>query len=124
MKILHCYLCGGRDFQTRTGKVRDNSDLEVLECLECGLVFLDSQDHIAEDYYKNSKMHGSEPDYEKWRVGCQRDDRRRIRFLSEKLADKSILDFGCGVGGFIELSKNHLQERIWIRTRNCIKKIF
>ena len=124
MKILHCYLCGGRDFQTRTGKVHDNSDLEVLECLECGLVFLDSQDHIAEDYYQNSKMHGPEPDYEKWRVGCQRDDRRRIRFLSEKLTNKSILDFGCGVGGFIELSKNLCRSVYGYEPEIALRKFF
>jgi len=62
-----CYLCSGVDFIYRQGSVRDNPDLKILECQNCGLVFLSSPLNIEESFYKNSGMHGREVlDVETW----------------------------------------------------------
>jgi len=105
-----CYLCGSSDFKSRPGKVRDKEEIKVLECNECGLVFLDGDEHITEDHYQNSGMHDSNPDYEKWLIDCKRDDCRRLDFLKAKITNKSILDFGCGIGGFLELATQFCKE--------------
>ena len=83
-----CYLCGGTEFNIRPGSVRDNLELEVFECASCGLVFLSSFDHIKDDFYENSEMHGKDAlDIQAWIRETEWDDERHpgnvnhIRYL-------------------------------------------
>lgn len=97
-----CYLCGGSELNKRPGSVRDRSELEILECVSCGLVFLSSFDHIRDGFYENSEMHGQEmPDVQTWLRETAWDDERRFQYLKSALPNRSLLDFGCGAGGFI-----------------------
>ena len=107
---MNCYLCGSSNFKTRPGSVRDNDQVKVLECSECGLVFLDSNNHINESFYQNSGMHDENPDYKKWLIETKRDDFRRLNVFKEKITNKVVLDFGCGIGGFLELAKEFCKE--------------
>lgn len=120
MKAHSCYLCGSQSFQTRPGKVRDNDALSINECLNCGLVFLSSFDHINEAHYQESGMHGEAlPEIYEWLNETEKDDERRFQFLKEKMINRKILDFGCGVGGFLLKAKNvaHLVEGVELETR-------
>src|SRR5579872_879543 len=97
-----CYLCGAAKFVRRKGQVRDAPTLAVLECRECGLVALDSHDHIRPDHYENSRMHGAAPgSIESLLRQCDADDRRRFEMLAPVITDRRLLDFGCGAGGFL-----------------------
>ncbi len=97
-----CYLCGEKTaFNKRPGRVRDNQNLDVLECRSCGLVFLSSFDHITPEFYENSRMHGETVSIEKWRNDTAEDDERRFNDFKSLIANKTILDFGCGNGGFL-----------------------
>ena len=97
-----CYLCGGTKFNKRPGSVRDRPELEVLECASCGLVFLSSFDHIRDDFYENSEMHGEEmPDVQTWLRETAWDEERRFQYLKSILPNRRLLDFGCGAGGFL-----------------------
>lgn len=97
-----CYLCGGTEFNKRPGSVRDNPELEVLECNSCGLVFLSSFDHIEDGFYENSKMHSKETlDIQAWIRETEWDDERRFQYLKALLPNRSLLDFGCGTGRFL-----------------------
>ena len=40
---MKCYLCGSENNHKREGKVRDDESINILECDECSLVFLDKQ---------------------------------------------------------------------------------
>ncbi|PJZ86302.1 class I SAM-dependent methyltransferase [Leptospira harrisiae] len=107
MNINTCYLCNTNSFQNRPGKVRDNDQLIVKECLSCGLVFLSSFDHIHEAHYQESGMHGNSlPEIAEWLNETEKDDDRRFQFLKEKISNRSVLDFGCGVGGFLIKAKD------------------
>jgi len=98
---LLCYLCGKERFKKREGKVRDNPSLDIIECLSCGLVFL-SINELPEGFYEQSCMHSGEPQpVVAWLHDTDRDDERRFRYLSEAMTNRDILDFGCGVGGFL-----------------------
>ncbi len=101
MKNTTCYLCGGKELGKRPGKVRDNPDLEVYECLSCGLVFLSSFGHIHDKFYESSGMHDGEVDIRSWAVETAWDDDRRFEFLKVLMENRSVLDFGCGNGGFL-----------------------
>jgi 2-polyprenyl-3-methyl-5-hydroxy-6-metoxy-1,4-benzoquinol methylase len=84
------------------GALRDNPNIEVLECTSCGLVFLSHSSHIYEGFYESSKMHNNETaDIEMWLEETERDDERRYYWLGHLLENKSVLDFGCGAGGFL-----------------------
>lgn len=101
-----CYLCGSTEFKTRPGNVRDRPELEVLECVFCGLVCLSSFNHIRGSFYEDSQMHGPKAlDIEAWLKKTDWDDNRRFQYLKSKLPNRSLLDFGCGAGGFLLKAK-------------------
>lgn len=101
VKHSKCYLCGENKFVKRPGKVRDNPELEVIECLSCGLVFLSSFDHIDNDYYSKSLIHEEFFDLESVIKDVSWDDDRRFEYFKRFIENKSLLDFGCGAGGFL-----------------------
>jgi len=98
-----CYLCGSTEFNKRPGSVRDKPELEIFECVSCGLVFLSSFDHIRNGFYENSQMHDGEetPDVQTWLRETAWDDERRFQYLKPILPNRLLLDFGCGAGGFL-----------------------
>jgi 2-polyprenyl-3-methyl-5-hydroxy-6-metoxy-1,4-benzoquinol methylase len=117
---MQCYLCSHTIFCERKGSVRDNESLKILECLGCGLVFLNSQEHIKVGHYENSEMFGSDkPSIELILKQTSLDDGRRFKFLSEFITNKSILDYGCGNAGFLNLAKTlaHSAEGVDLEAR-------
>lgn len=108
MEEKKCYLCGASIFEKRPGKVRDNSKLDILECVSCGLVFLSSSNHIVDSFYKDSRMHQENEilDIEAWLMKTEWDDERRARRFGSMFANKRVLDFGCGAGGFLRKIKD------------------
>jgi 2-polyprenyl-3-methyl-5-hydroxy-6-metoxy-1,4-benzoquinol methylase len=97
---MHCYLCEGSDFAVRKGVVRDNPGLRVLECAACGLVQLDSFEHIQPGHYESGNMHPHES-LDTWISGTAPDDDRRFASLKDRLAERRVLDFGSGTGEFL-----------------------
>jgi cyclopropane fatty-acyl-phospholipid synthase-like methyltransferase len=109
--MSNCYLCGFTEFNRRKGQVRDNSKLIILECSNCGLVFLNTTDHISSCFYEASRMHGAEPyTMEEWLNDTEQDDQRRYDMLKALLPNKRLLDFGCGAAGFLRLAKSLAAE--------------
>lgn len=101
--VNRCYLCGGRDFKKRPGCVRDRSELGILECVACGLVFLSSFNHIENGFYEDSKMHDGDamPDLQSRLNETAWDDERRFQYLKAVLPNCRLLDYGFGAGGFL-----------------------
>jgi len=100
---IKCYLCGEKKIFRRLGVVRDSPSTLINECKSCGLVFLHPIE-LSDSFYENSKMHGAIPlDINVWKKEAGADDTRRFHFMSQAVANKDLLDFGCGVGGFLEL---------------------
>lgn len=103
---MNCYLCNSNSFVARKGLVRDASHLKILECNNCGLVTLSSNKHIQEGFYENSNMHGDKLiPMDIWVKDSYFDDMRRFDNLKPLLANKKLLDFGCGAGGFLNQAK-------------------
>ena len=103
---MNCYLCNSAKFVKRKGKVRDNPDLKILECLSCGLVFLDSHDHLRAGHYENSGMHHDQNQtMGLWFSETAEDDQRRFDTLRASLLNKKVLDFGClNLMSFLQLN--------------------
>lgn len=104
--VQTCYLCGGENISRRSGSVRDNPKLEVLECTSCGLVFLSSFAHIENEFYEKSGMHAQPIDVDAWLRQSASDDDRRFKQFRRRIENTSILDFGCGAGGFLSRARN------------------
>ena len=121
---MPCYLCGCDETKKVNGKVRDNDKLDILECKNCGLIFLSSFSHIAEGFYENSGMHSNDIDIKSWINETEKDDERRYQFLKEKIKNKSVLDFGCGNGGFLLRVRNTANKVYGIELEDKIYKYF
>ena len=123
---MKCYLCGCTEFTCRPGKVRDDENLEIFECEDCGLVFL-TPNEKHEDLYENSGMHayrGAPLDIDDWVSITERDDERRFKYLKEELTNKTLLDFGCGVGGFLLKARDHAHQVMGIELESRLQAHF
>jgi 2-polyprenyl-3-methyl-5-hydroxy-6-metoxy-1,4-benzoquinol methylase len=132
---MNCYLCEATSFSTRKGEVRDNPSLQIIECNNCGLVFLSDDSHIKKDFYANSGMHGEKPiSMEAWLKETEWDDLRRYKMLRSALPNQTLLDFGCGAGGFLSMASSltetatgiELEARVinhWKGKINIVKNI-
>jgi hypothetical protein len=79
---MSCYLCKSDKYSKRAGAVRDNPDIDILECSNCGLVYLSSLGHIQGEHYETSGMHDDEvPNIDKWLKETELDDKRRYDFV-------------------------------------------
>ena len=108
-----CYLCGSKNLKKREGEVRDNKNLDIMECQDCGLVFLSSFDHITNNFYEESNMFNNNPlNIDELTKVCKVDDDRRYKQYEELITNKEILDVGCGCGGFLLRAKN--------RAKSCV----
>jgi 2-polyprenyl-3-methyl-5-hydroxy-6-metoxy-1,4-benzoquinol methylase len=122
---MNCYLCGSNHYQILPGKVRDNDSLQVIECDECHLVYLSNQEHISEEHYKNSGMHGDAlPSIQEWLIETQVDDERRFEFLKNTIRGKDVLDFGCGNGGFLIKAKGVSINRFGVELEKRLQDHF
>lgn len=119
-------LCGGTEIVRREGSVRDNTTLEILECSNCGLVFLSSTNHIDDRFYKDSKMHGNEEtiDIETLVKDASFDDERRFNLYAEMMKNKDILDFGCGTGGFLLRARKMARQAYGIELEKRLEPYF
>ena len=115
---MTCYLCASSSYQERPGQARDNPEIKVLECADCGLVFLDTAVSVSPEDYQKSKMHegfdtdaGNEMAIEAWLQETEWDDARRFEMLGQSIVKKSVLDFGCGAGGFL-LKAQHVSAKV------------
>jgi 2-polyprenyl-3-methyl-5-hydroxy-6-metoxy-1,4-benzoquinol methylase len=108
---MKCYLCNHADLVVRKGSVRDEPALQILECTNCGLVALSSLKHIEAGHYEDSGMHGDDlPSIETWLREAEHDDQRRFEMLKPALANRRVLDFGCGAAGFVRKAQSLAAE--------------
>lgn len=121
---MKCYLCGESSFKIIKNGVRDNENLNVIECTKCSLVTLNDFSHIDDTFYRDSKMHSSSTSIQEWLEQTDLDDLRRFEFLKKKIKNKKVLDFGCGNGGFLFKCKDYTSEVIGIELEIQFKDFF
>ena len=121
---MSCYLCNSENFFKRSGSVRDDSSIDILECIDCELVYLSSSNHIRDGHYEGSGMHEEEINIKKWLKECKEDDDRRYKFVKDKIKNKTLLDFGCGAGGFIEIAKQSAKKALGVELEIALQSSF
>lgn len=106
-----CFLCNGEKSHIIHKGVRDDPDIDVLKCEDCGLVRL-SKITTDDSYYIRSQMRkdNSEENIKEILTVAKRDDLRRYDFIKDMIENKRYLDFGCGVGGVLRYSLSETKE--------------
>lgn len=71
-------------------------------------------------------MHGNEEsvDIETWIKDTAFDDERRFDTYAEMIKNKTILDFGCGIGGFLLLAKKMARQVYGIELEKKLEPYF
>tara|TARA_B100000212_G_C27354221_1_gene525072 strand:+ start:56 stop:331 length:276 start_codon:yes stop_codon:yes gene_type:complete len=88
---MQYYLCGSTYSNEREGRVRDNSKLKIMECCNCGLVYLSSTEHTLQEFYEQSNIHKRESNKDKvieikdWLKETEIDDQRRFEMIKKLL---------------------------------------
>ncbi len=121
IKNKKCYLCGSDNIFETDYKIRDSKALNVLKCAECSLLFLSSFNHIDNDFYRRGEMHKAKLTPQQRLKISQKDDKRRYEFLKPTVKNNSLLDFGCGAGGFLELVKNDCSKIAGVEKEEVLK---
>ena len=122
---MKCYICDSSRFTRRRGEVRDSDELAIFECKDCGLVSLDSVDHVGKKFYEDSGMHGDDKiPVEDWVKETRSDDQRRFEQLKPLLANKRVLDFGCGAGGFLLTANSLAAEVVGVELESRVRKFY
>jgi SAM-dependent methyltransferase len=94
---MNCYLCGSEEYRVIQEGTRDNPEVNVVECVHCGLVSLSSFDTVG--------PHRLVRDVTLWAKQTEKDDMRRAEQFNYLTNGKTILDFGCGNGGYLRYAK-------------------
>ncbi|WP_258864124.1 class I SAM-dependent methyltransferase [Helicobacter sp. MIT 00-7814] len=134
---MNCYLCDSVENFQRDGKVRDNPNIKILECSNCGLVFLNTNE-ADEEFYKHNKM--NDADFFKF---AQRDygtdtqqairilskDResqikRRLEFVQNTIIGKDLLDFGSGRAEFLIMAKEFAKSVVGVEIEEQVETIY
>lgn len=113
---MKCLICGNSRFDCIHNGTRDIPEIDVIQCTECGMVQLDNNKYNTEqDYSKGGMLKKSysittdkteNKEWKTWLLETDQDDNRRYKTLKHICAGKSVLEFGCGNGGFLRKIKN------------------
>lgn len=115
-----CYLCGHQRFQRVEGRVRDKPGLGILKCQSCGLVFLESFDHVDSAFYESAYTEANHGDQDARHLlaECREDDDRRFGQILPLIANRRYLDVGCGAGGVLIRTRPHCAVAVGVEPQS------
>lgn len=119
-----CYLCGSASAHViHKGTRGGHDDIDVLRCDDCGLVRLSHGIENYENFYRGSGMreyiHES---LQQMRLETRQDDERRYRMLERMLEGKTVLDYGCGDGGFLVRASKVAASAVGVELEDAMRK--
>lgn len=134
---MRCLICGNRNFKCIHHGTRDVASIDVMKCTECGMIQLDEQKENTEENYINGGMlknsysvimdKNQDFSWKLWIRETEQDDNRRYNELEKMCIDKSVLEIGCGNGGFLRrikhVASNVAGVELMDEAREYIKKM-
>lgn len=125
-----CPICGARHTRETEHRLRDSAELRVRACESCTHVFLDSFAHVGAAYFRQGDFLRNKPFKEtvedRLRHYAGETNERAAR-IGGLVANKRVLDFGCGAGALMERLKPLAKSvegleptepfREWLRSR-------
>ena len=86
--------------RTRDKKIR------VLQDKKSKIIFLEKNSNNQKNYINNSNKYYLKIFKNIKKNKVLEDDKRRFYFFRKEINNKKILDYGCGFGGFLSLTKD------------------
>jgi len=106
-------------------KVRDRENLNVLKCGKSGVIVL--EEILTNQSYYESNVNYTQSNKvelvnEEIETRPLEDDIRRFESLESLIADSDVLDFGCGRGGFLQLTQKISRKSVGIELNEVNRK--
>lgn len=133
---MQCYLCGSSNHFKREGRVREDHNIHILECKDCGLVFLDKQ-NTGDEFYENNNMIDEKFFKTTKREGENLDAKmrefyihnavfveKRFELVKQSLVGKKLLDFGSGRAQFLIKAKELAHQVAGVELESRVKDIY
>lgn len=111
---MKCIVCGHDKFELIHHGTRDRKDVDVLCCMCCGGSQLSTFEQLEEGFYENSGMYQNTSISKMSSESVAIDDLRRAKMFVQNYEDKSLLDFGCGQGGFLRLTQHYTKKAVGV----------
>ncbi|WP_394989305.1 class I SAM-dependent methyltransferase [uncultured Helicobacter sp.] len=133
---MQCYLCGSEHHLKREGKVREDDSINILECKECGLVFLDKQNTgdifyeqnnmIDEKFFEITKRDGESFDAKmrEFYIHNAVFVEKRFELIKQSLVGKKLLDFGSGRAQFLLKAREIANEVAGVEIESRVQHIY
>ncbi len=108
--VEKCDICGNTNYLIHKG-TRDNPNIDVFYCPTCHTKQLSKiKDNDYESGFMNGKEVLTDEDIKNRIESCKSDDLRRANMLMDKCINADLLDFGCGLGGFLNAVKDRCKS--------------
>ncbi|RPG62242.1 MAG: class I SAM-dependent methyltransferase [Flavobacteriaceae bacterium TMED238] len=106
--------------------VRDHNDINVLKCHKSGVIVLDkivnNHGYFEKNIHYQKKKQTTVVNDKKIKSKPLEDDLRRFEQYKLKFKNKTVLDFGCGQGGFIQLIDELTKKTVGIELNDVNRK--
>ena len=112
-------------FEVFNESTRDITNLNVLKCVNSGVIVLEKF-MISKDYYEKNINYTKDfkgiIKTEKGSIKSKpiEDDIRRFESYKELIKGSKTLDFGCGKGGFIQLCQKISKRSVGVELNICL----
>jgi len=122
VQLAKCFLCGATEAHLIKKGVRGDAKIDVVQCNSCGLVRLSEVMENVDQFYEESGMRDQIVESViATRKTTRADDDRRYYFTEKMIENKSILDFGCGAGGYLMRAKDIAAQVIGVELENQMR---
>lgn len=131
-KLQKCPICGSGDIINSRNSIRDSEAIGVAHCQHCQHTFLNTFDHIDNEYFeKNEFLESKKIDDHKVADSFQSrlnhfaaENRDRFERINQIICNKNVLEFGCGAGGLLRLIEPLCKSITGIeRTESFVKQL-
>jgi 2-polyprenyl-3-methyl-5-hydroxy-6-metoxy-1,4-benzoquinol methylase len=103
-KLEACPISGSRDLVTTNYKLRDSDAHRVIFCPTSRHTFLDTFDHLDNEYFVNDRFLLSKPFAQGINQRLRHfeaENEERLERIGPMLVNKRVLEFGCGAGALM-----------------------
>ena len=133
MDVKKCPICGHEQYRTIhkgiRGKIkiqdydpRVKKDVDVLKCNNCGHVWLKTFINNADGFFEESGMRDFDPpSLCEVRKDMAEEHDRYYRDTLNLISNKTLCDFGCGSGGYLDRAKAITKEYVGIEMERAMR---
>ncbi len=122
--LLELGLVSEDGIETIASSVRDRDDISVLRDKNSGRIFLDRSDYMDIQHYADIEtgIYWGSASREEALKKYDMDDSRRFEQFKSYITNRSVIDIGCGTGGFLDYAKQVSSKVAGVEPQNMVRK--